>query len=260
MKKLLYVIIFHFTLWGGSIAQTTVSELQSAIAEANNIKTKVSDARRASNQLAKHILLAGVASPTAFEVATSTATNAMQDHVDNIQYHVNQALTLSNNGFSATRIFQTATQVNAQIGTIDGIRSQIVIALQTQNEALAQQLLSTFNAALSRQNTLANQVITRINQAIEVVRPYQVCVRTVDSHGNLVAPSDLYGFYCVKTGTYELVEPSNQEGTCWTLPAGTYEFGSFPGYWSGTSSNVITLSRSMEVNGIITVDLVFWSE
>jgi hypothetical protein len=107
---------------------------------------------------------------------------------------------------------------------------------------------------------LANHAITRIQAAIEVIRPYQVCIRTVDNNGNPVAATDLFGFYVVKADTFEQIDPSNQEGTCWTLPAGTYEFGSYPGYWSGTSYKTLTLSRSLEVNGVITVDLVYWSE
>jgi hypothetical protein len=256
-KSFLILVLTSFS----AFAQTpAVDQLNSANTEANGIKSKVTDARKASNTLTKQLLLAGFPSAVSFESAVSNATNGMQDNVDNIQYHVNQALTLSSNGFSATRILQTANLLNAQIGTIDGIRSQIVAAIQAQNKPLAQQLLPQLNAALSRQTTLANQAITRINQAKDIIRPFQVCVRTVNSQGVPVAASDLFGFYCVKSGSYELIDPSNQEGTCWTLPAGTFEFGSYPGYFSGTSSKTLTLNRSLEVNGVITVDLVYWSE
>jgi hypothetical protein len=261
MKAFRLLLFFFLSLGAVRAQQTPVQLIDQAISESQAIRTRVSEARKASNQLTKQILLAGIASPTSFEIATSQATNRIQDHADNIGSAYQQAFVLSNSGFSLTPLDQTRGRIEAQIGVLDAIRQQVVQALLAGNESLAQQNLSLFNTGLSRMNSLSNQMTTRLQTARESIRPYQVCVQTVDSQGNPVAASDLYGFYCVQAGTTTMIDPSNQEGTCWTLPAGTYEFGSFPGYFSGTSSQTLTLSRSLENEaGIVEVKLVYWSE
>jgi len=261
MKKFSTAFIVNVLCFLSAFAQTpAIDQLNLAITESNNIKLKVVDSRKASNTLTKQLLQSGIPSTISFNNVVSTSVNDMQNSIDQIQFHVGQALVLSNNGFSATKIFQTNDLLNAQTGIIDGLKSQIVAALQAQNKSLAQQLLPQFNTAVNRQNSLANQEITRLNQAKDVIRPYQVCVRTVNSLGVPVPASDLFGFYCLNNATNQSIEPSNQEGTCFTLPSGTYTFDSYNGYFSGTSSNTVTLSRNLEVNGVITVDLVYWSE
>jgi hypothetical protein len=241
--------------------QTPVQLLDQAISESKALKTRVSEARKASNQLSKQVLLAGLASPTAFEASLSSATNRMQDHADNIGSAFQQAHSLSGGAFSLTPLTQSITRIRSQIDVLDAIRNQVVTALQAGNEALAQQNIGLLNTGLSRMNSLSNQMTNQLQSAREIVRPYQVCVQTVNSNGLPVAGSDLFGFYCVPAGTYNLIDATNQEGTCWSLPAGTYEFGSYPGYFSGTSSSTITLSRSLEnEQGVILVKLVYWSE
>jgi hypothetical protein len=262
MKTLFTFFICLFGLGYSAQSQTTaVQSLEQAKVECTGIKTQVTQARKLSNQLSKQLLLPGIPSSVAFESGVSTCTNQMQNHVEALEESVAAALLASGNGFNPGSINQSIQLMVAQIDILDGLRAQIVQAIQAQNKALAQQLIPQFNAALSRQTTLANQTIKKLDKAIDLIRPYQVCVRTVDSNGNPVAASDLFGFYCVKAGTQTLIEPSNQEGTCWTLPAGTYEFGSYPGYFSGTSSNTVTLTRSLEnADGQVLVDLVYWSE
>jgi len=262
MKKIYSLLLVFLSLWSVSFAQTpAIAQLEEAITEANAIKTEVGGAKTSINTLIKQLLLPGIPSPAGFENQLSTAENGILDHTDNISYHVTNALALSTNGFSAAKINQINTQIVNQIDVVTGIRIQVVNALSANNKSLAKQLLPTLTANLNKQTTLSNQLITQLNKAIETIKPFQVCVRTVNSQGLPVVASDLFGFYCFNTTTNEYFYPSNQEGTCFSLPAGTYTFDSFDGYFSGTGSKTITLKKSLvQPDGTITVDLLYWSE
>ncbi len=262
MKNLIFSILATIGLATTLMAQTpAMDQLASAVTEANSIKLRVTEAKKSVNALTKQLLLPGVPSPAGFETAILNSQNQILDNTDNVSYHLNNALALSGNGFTAVKINQLNTQIVNQIDVVTAIRIQVVNALLANNKTLAQQLLPTLTTNLNKETTLANQLITQLNKAIETIRPYQVCVRTVNSAGVPVAASDLFGFYCYNTTTNEYFYPSNQEGTCLTLPAGTYTFDSFDGYFSGTGSTTITLKKSLvQPDGTITVDLVYWSE
>lgn len=264
MKHLAYFFVLCFTIFGATRAtaqtQVAVDQLNNAISQTELIKQATRACRQASNQLAKQLNGTTLPIPTGFANTVANNQNAVVDGIDNIYYHVGQALAASNNGFSPTRIYTSLQLSTDQVDVVNALKDQIVAAIQAQNKALAQQLVLQFNAALSRQTSLANQTATRLKQALDLVRPYRVCVKTVDNNGNPVTTNDLFGFYCLNANN-QLVEAANQEGDCWDLPAGTYTFGAYPGYFSGASSETITLSRSMEnANGVIVVNLVVWSE
>lgn len=262
MKKIYLVFILLVVIVLSSKAQTTATDaLNAAIAKSEANKTEISNCRRATNQLSKQLLLTGNPSTQNFTNVFVAAQDKIQVNLEDINGLVNEALTASNNAFPASRIFQTLTQSQAQITTVLGLQAQVVAAVNAGNKTLAQSLIPQLNTALSRETSLANQLINRLKQAIEVVRPYQVVVRTVNSQGVPVPPDDLFGFYCINTANNQVFYPSNQEGNAFTLPAGTYTFDAYPGYFSGVSSKTVTLIRSLEdANGVVTIDLVYWSE
>jgi len=86
-----------------------------------------------------------------------------------------------------------------------------VDAVNSNNTQTALTLITTLNQKLQNQTQALNRIKTRCNNAISMFRTYEVCVRTVNSNGIEVPPSDLFGFYAINDSTGEVFYPDNQE-------------------------------------------------
>lgn len=88
---------------------------------------------------------------------------------------------------------------------------------------------------------------------------FSVQVQLVNSNGSPVTTNGLQGYWARNLQTGEYFYPGYQSDLFEDLPAGTYMFGAFNGYWDGASRETITLDCSVE-SGHTTVQLVYWSE
>jgi len=262
MKKITF---FLFILLGSLVSKAqgpAAEQLNFAIEESETGKLYVKESRKASNQLVKQLTVTLNPNPTQFFNNLMLNQNSLIDNADNIQYFVENGWNYSGQGFNKQPIITQANLIYNLVDEVNLLGQQIVTAVQANNTTTALNLIAVLNTKLQNETQTFNRIITRTKNAISLVRTYQVYVRTVDSNGNEVPPSDLFGFYAINNANGEAFYPDNQEGTCFTgLSSGTYTFGAFNGYFSGASSNTITLSESLlNADGIIVVDLVYWSE
>jgi uncharacterized HAD superfamily protein len=259
-------ILLTFLLFAGSIglkAQgAAAQQLFFAIEEAENGKLLVKQSRIASNMLVKQLTVTLNPNTAQFLNSLNLNQNGLIDVADNVHYHTEQAWSLSGQAFNKQQIITQANLIYNLVDEVNGLAQLIVDAVNSNNTQTALTLITTFNQKLQNQTQALNRIKTRCNNAISLVRTYEVCVRTVNSNGIEVPPSDLFGFYAINDSTGEVFYPDNQEGTCFlSLSSGTYTFGAFPGYFSGASSTTVTLNQNLiNSNGIVVVDLVYWSE
>ncbi len=239
-----------------------VENINNALVSANDILNTVKNERKAVNTLVKQIVVLNNPNLTQFLSVMTPAHNVIVDQSDNINYYMSLA-------YAASPTFNQVpvqTRLDQIVGIDDNVvlsTQQVATALQSTNNNAALQALTSLSGYLSNQQSLTNQVITRLNNIKNALpRFYDVCITLTDSYGNPVQGSDLFGYYGQNTGTGEYLYPDNQEGTCFTqLPAGTYVFDSFDGYFSGTGATQVTLSDALvNENGIIEVTLIYWSE
>jgi len=262
MKTILLSILFIFSSVVLDAQGASASQLFSAIEEAEAGKNLVKESRKASNLLVKQLSVTFNPNATQFLSNLVSYQNGLIDRSDNIQYYTENAWSLSGQGFNKLPILNQGNLIYGLVDEVNTLGQQIVEAVQTNNTSGALSLISTLNTKLQNETQTFNRLITRCNNAISIVRTYQVCIRTVDSNGNEVPATDLFGFYGINNTTGAAFYPDNQEGTCFTeLPSGSYTFDSFNGYFSGTGSNSLTLSQGLiNSEGVIVVDLVYWSE
>jgi hypothetical protein len=239
-----------------------VENINNALVSANDILSTVKNEKKAVSTLVKQIVVLNNPNVTQFLSVMTPAHNVIVDQPDNINYFMSLA-------YDASPTFNRLpiqTRLDQIVGIDDDVifyTQQAVAALQSNNNNAAIQALSSLSGFLNSQQSLINQVITRLNNIKNALpRFYDVCITLTDSYGNPVQGSDLFGYYGQNIGTGEYLYPDNQEGTCFTqLPAGTYIFDSFDGYWSGTGATQVTLSDALvNENGIIEVTLIYWSE
>ncbi len=263
MKKIIfYVIIMTTLVYGQSNAQTAQQYLNSAIQSEENIREGVITAKNAVNQLTKEIVVIGNPNVVLFHDKMFDQVNSVQNNVDDTDYYVNEAKNVSVIPFTTQAINNLTAELINLNDELIGLTYQIEDAMSNNNNNATLSYLSQVANVLNAQDNKAVEVINAIESLKQTIKLYNVCVQTVDYEGNPVSGSDLHGFWAQNLTTGEYIYPTNQDGNCFeNLPAGTYRFDSYDGYWSGTSSTDVTLSESLENSeGIIIVNLTYWSE
>ena len=262
-KTILYVFAVTVFALGQVFAQSTTEQhLNSGIESAEKIKQGVETAEKAVNQLVKEITVIGNPNAVLFNDKMYTQVASVQNNSDDVLYFMDLAKNASVTPFSTQEIDVLTTDLVSLNDDLMYLTSQILDALDHNNNNAALNLVPQVRTVLTSQNDKAAQVIAKIELIKQAVKRYNVCIQTVDYLGNPVSGSDLHGFYAQNLTTGEYIYPTNQDGNCFeNLPKGTYRFDSYDGYWSGTSSEEVTLSDSLvNSNGIIIVNLVYWSE
>lgn len=91
---------------------------------------------------------------------------------------------------------------------------------------------------------------------------YHVRIELVDINGHpYTGPSNLNGYWAVNQATGVKVEAGRDANEFYDLPAGTYQFGAYPGNWTGVLSQTVTLDDSkVGSDGFIVVTLTWWVE
>lgn len=263
MKKIIFsVIVMTILAFGQANAQNAQQHLNSAIQSEGNIRDGVIAAKNAVNQLTKEIVIIGNPNAVLFNNKMFEQVNTVQNNVDDTDYFVNEAKDVSVISFTTQAINTlTADLINLNDELI-GLTYQIEEALSNNNNNATLNYLSQVTNVLNAQDNKAVEVINAIQSLKQTIKLFNVCIQTVDYQGNPVSGSDLHGFWAQNLTTGEYIYPTNQDGNCFeNLPAGTYRFDSYDGYWSGTSSSDVALSESLENSeGVIIVNLTYWSE
>lgn len=269
MKK---IILYAFTLsvfvFGQAVAQSVAEQnLNSAIQSAENVKQEVTVARKAVNQLVKQLTVLNNPNAPLFEAKMNYHVNAVLNNSDDIQYFVGLAQSNSVVPFSSTSITNNANELVNQNDIIMALTAQMTAAINANNTSLAVSLVQPIRSALTKQFNKSNSIISEIETIKIAIRRYNVCLYLVDSQGNTAIDG---GFGAQNTVTGEIIYPGDPNaqdygyGNCFVnLPAGTYQFFSFPSQGSlcGTGSQTVTLSPSLvNSNGIVEITMVTWCE
>ncbi|WP_286926685.1 hypothetical protein [Flavobacterium sp. UBA4197] len=264
MKKItFYALTLFMSLTAGTaFAQSTAQQnLDNAIGMAENIKQDTPVAKNAAVQLAKQIVLLNAPNAQQFYDAMFVQVASIQNNADDVDYFVNEARIASQNAFATVGVNAiTADLVNLNDQLI-GLTYQINDALQANDNNTALNLIPNVKNVLDLQNSTTDNLIAEINAIASAIKTYNVCIQLVDHLGNPVYYTDLHGYYAHNDATNAYITPERDENCFYNLAPGTYTFDSHDGYFSGTSPATVTLSDSLvNANGVIIVNLVYWSE
>jgi hypothetical protein len=253
MKKITFLLVAALIAVAGRAQLTVDQQLDNAVFAAENIQQSAQTASSVSDNLALQIVINAPDANQFYNNIVPTL-NATLDEADNAIYWANEARIQSGDAFGIDGVIDIAVEVQNQQGIALDLSNQIKTAVENGNNTGALNLIASLNAVLNFQQSLANDLISVIEEIrTNYVPVYNVCIRIVN---------DLFGYYAYNNSTGEYLYTDNQEGTCFTaLPAGTYTFDAFDGYFSGAVEVTVTLSQSLvNAQGVIVVDLVYWSE
>ncbi|RBL91926.1 hypothetical protein [Chitinophaga flava] len=119
------------------------------------------------------------------------------------------------------------------------------------------------NAASAKEKTVNPSSIAD-ESANKISTTFNARITLVDVHGAPVTGgTGLRGYWAQNVVTGEYFYPGGQEDEdkFENLPAGTYTFGAYNGYWDGAVSKTVTLgSGNVGPDGYIVVALTYWVE
>lgn len=266
MKKLMMVAAaLMLTGLSTSFAQNnTQQNLDNAIQTAENIPQDVQNASNAIDRLVYEVNISGTPDADAFYNSLFVLINHVQNNADDIDYFVGLASDESVVPFSTAPVTALTAQLVVFNDDVIGLTYQITNAVIENRYSDANSLIPNLRNAIAGQSATAGDLITLIDGIKQTTAIYTVEIRLVDSEGNPTSTNDLHGYYAYDHATNGYIYPEDERdytANVFYLPAGTYRFDSFNGYWSGTNSSTVTLSNALvNEDGVIIVELILWSE
>lgn len=248
-----------------SFAQNNTQQyLDNAIQTAENIPQDVQNASNAIDRLVYEVNISGTPDAGAFYTDLFVLINHVQNNADDIDYFMSLASNESTVPFSAAPVTALTAQLVVFNDDVIGLTYQIQEAVVENRYADANALIPSLRNAIASQAATANDILTLIEGIKQETLIYTVKIHLVDSEGNPTTTNDLHGYYAYDHATQTYLYPEDERdysSNVFMLPAGTYTFDSFNGYWSGTNSHTVTLSNALvSEDGVIIVELVLWSE
>lgn len=242
----------------------TQQDLNSAIQTAENIPQDVQNASNAIDRLVYELNITSTPDADAFYNDLFILVNHIQNSADDIDYFVNLAHDESTVPFSTASVNGLTAQLVVLNDDVIVLTSQIKDAVVENRYSDANSLIPGLRNTIASQADVADNIVSEIEAIKLLTTIYTVEIRLVDAQGNPTSTNDLHGYYAYNQATGEYLYPEDERDYStgiFFLSTGTYTFDSFNGYWSGTSSNTVTLSDTLvNEDGVIVVDLVLWSE
>ena len=190
--------------------------------------------------------------------------NHIQNNADDIDYFAGLAHDESTIPFSTAPVTALTAQLVVLNDDVIGLTNQITEAVSENRFSDANALVPDLRSTIASQSGVSQDMITVLEGIKQATTVYTVVIRLVDNQGNPTSTNDLHGYYAYDHATGGYVYPEDERGystDIFVLPAGTYTFDSYNGYWSGTNSTTVTLSNALvNEDGVIVVELVLWSE
>lgn len=248
-----------------SFAQiNTQQDLDNAIQTAENIPQDVQNASNAIDRLVFELNISGTTDANAFYNDLFVLVNHIQNNADDIDYFMGLAQNASPVAFSTAPVNSLTAQLVVLNDDVITLTTQIKDAVTENRYNNANSMIPALRNTINSQSSVSDNIISEIETIKQTATIYTVEIRLVDAQGQVTYTNDLHGYYAYNQATGEYLYPQDERdyssGT-FLLPAGTYTFDSFNGYWSGTNSNTVTLSNALvNEDGVIVVDLVLWSE
>jgi hypothetical protein len=262
-KAAIYAATLLLGAWSNANAQSTTAQyLDNAIQTAENIPQDVQTASNAIDELVLELTVLNNPDANAFHNELFFLINNVQNNADDIDYFVGLTKAESQVDFSTAPVNALTTQLVVLNDEVIGLTTQITDAVLDNRNGDALSLIPDLRNMIAAQAETAQDIISEIEAIKSATTVYEVVIQLVNAQGTPVYYNDTHGFYAYShaTGTY-LYPNHREDDNVFFLPAGTYTFDSFDGYFSGTGSNTVTLSDALvNEDGVIVVELVYWSE
>ncbi|MEM6684995.1 MAG: hypothetical protein AAF617_04285 [Bacteroidota bacterium] len=186
----------------------------------------------------------------------------VEEFSDEVIFFIGQAAQ-GNSNIDPTSIQSKASQIEGNEDFVRIKSAELATAIQQNNRSLARSLIREIRRLLNGQINLAKDIKNEATAFKAVATVYNVRIELVDERtGASVPAGTLPGYAATNQDTGQIFYTDYYNfDTFANLPAGTYRFDAYDGYFDGASSAIVTLDPSLvESDGFVVVTLRYWSE
>jgi len=186
----------------------------------------------------------------------------VEEFSDEVIYYIGQAAQ-GNSNIDPSSIQGKASTIEGNEDFVQIKSAALQTAIQQNNRNTARQLIREIRGLLNTQIRLAKEIKTEATALKALAITYNVRILLVDERTGASVPAGTLPGYAATnqaTGAIFYTDYYNFD-TFENLPAGTYRFDAYDGYFDGASSATITLDPSLVgSDGFVEVTLSYWSE
>jgi hypothetical protein len=187
----------------------------------------------------------------------------VEEFSDEVNYFIGSAAQ-GNANIDPTSIQSKASEIEGNEDFVRIKSAELQTAIQQNNRNLARSLIRHIRRdLLNNQINLAKAIKEEATALKTVATVYNVRIELVDEQSGASVPAGtLSGYAATNQDTGEIFYTDYYNFDSFSnLPAGTYRFDAYDGYFDGASSAIVTLDPSLVgPDGFITVTLNYWSE
>lgn len=241
---------------------TAIDDLNQVIAYSNQGKNNAKNARTAARSLAIMYFQYNNQNIGGYIVQIQDEMSELEEASDEIIYYINSAAA-KNPNINPDEIEDWASDLEALEDQVnnEALNLEQLIASNQRSEArVSYRLVRSY---LNQQIALCNLIRLEAIALKNVPQSYNVQIQLIYNGQPYNGSTTLGGFYGYNQdlGQYFYPNQGYDDNLFYDLPAGTYTFGSYDGYFDGTGTTTVTLDPSMiGSNGFVVVELSYWSE
>ncbi len=240
---------------------TAIEDLDQVIFFANQAKNNAKDAREAARDLAILYFQMNDDNIDGYIQVIFNEMGELEEASDEIIFYINRAAS-QNPNIDPSDIQDWASHLEGLEDQVlnEASNLQTLIANGQRSEARAS--YRHLRSLLRQQIDLANEIVAEANELKLLPPVYNVRIELIYNGQVYNGSTTLGGFYAFNQDLQEYFYPDYIEDNLFNdLPAGTYTFGSYDGYFDGTGTTEVTLDPALiGQDGFIVVQLSYWSE
>ncbi len=186
----------------------------------------------------------------------------VEEYSDEVIYYIGQAAQ-GNSNIDPSSIQSKASTIEGNEDFVRIKSAALQTAIQQNNRNTARQLIREIRGLLNNQIALAKEIKTEAAALKSLAVTYNVRILLVDERSGASVPAGtLPGYAATNQATGEIFYTDYYSIDIFSnLPAGTYRFDAYSGYFDGASSSTVTLDASLVgIDGFVEVTLRYWSE
>ncbi|MEM6720065.1 MAG: hypothetical protein AAF611_12145 [Bacteroidota bacterium] len=266
MKKITYTFaaVLLFFAVGAQAQQSVLDDLDETFDSADVIRIEAKRVRAALKTLTVDYL---VNNNVNADVATylqimDGSMEVVEEFSDEVIFFIGQAAQ-GNSNIDPTSIQGKASQIEGNEDFVRIKSTELETAIQQNNRSLARSLIRQIRGFLNTQIRLAKEIKIEATDLKALATVYNVRILLVDERSGASVPAGtLPGYAATNLDTGQIFYTDYYNFDFFSnLPAGTYRFDAYDGYFDGASSEILTLDPSLvNSNREIEVTLKYWSE
>jgi hypothetical protein len=266
MKKITYVFtaLLLFIAGNTNAQQSVLDDLDETFDSAEVIRIEAKRVKAALKTLTVDYL---VNNNVNADVATylqimDVSMEVVEEFSDEVIFFIGSAAQ-GNSNIDPSSIQGKASQIEGNEDFVRIKSAELETAILQNNRSTARSLIREIRGFLNTQIRLAKEIKTEATDLKAVATVYNVRIELVDERTGAPVPAGTLPGYAATnqdTGAIFYTDYYNFDFFS-NLPAGTYRFDAYDGYFDGASSAIVTLDPSLvNANGEVVVTLQYWSE